>query len=281
MKQYFQPFSLSAILTCSLSAQSFIYDFSEPPNNMTTSGVYGTRWQNGHGVAAVRDGILSMGRSEVYGTSSSAMFALTPDQSANHFEAAFDLRMWNAGRAQWDPTIIDLGDGVAFAVGIPNRGYVDDPSSNDYSEAGLRSGLSISFEAWDWINGARGAIRVRVDGQLVNSVPVNLRHMDPMNVSITYDSENGLHVSVAGGVTEDINIPSGSLNNFTLSSDYRVGFTSRTGGATGDLDVDNFSISGVIETAPIPTAVPEPSFFAAIAGCGLTAFSFYRRNSRR
>ena len=94
--------ALETPLCCSstIEAQTFC-DFSAHPENMTTTGVYGTRWENAHGVPVIRDGILSVGRSEFYNASFSARFALSMDQGLGRFEANIDLRMWNAGRTAW------------------------------------------------------------------------------------------------------------------------------------------------------------------------------------
>ena len=88
---------------------------------------------------------------------------------------------------------------------------------------------------------------------------------------------DGVTIGLSGGSVANISVPSAELGSFVMDEAYRFGFTSRTGGATADMDVDDLTLSMVTDTALVPTAVPEPDEWFGIASFGIILFAVIRR----
>lgn len=56
-----------------------------------------------------------------------------------------------------------------------------------------------------------------------------------------------------------------------------IGIHCKNGGATADFDIDDLSVTGLVSTDAVPTAVPEPASATFVSAVGIMLCFLVRR----
>jgi hypothetical protein len=186
-------------------------------------------------------------------------------------------------------------DGISFNFVRPNdpllasgglNGWAAHGAEPNLPEEGATTGLAIGFDEWDSGNGDVIGMSVRVDGQLINQVPIPQFHGTALNTASLQTGPAGLsldNIDALGWVPLQVSLSDSRLvvsykNQVVVDQlvDYttspgRVVIGGRTGGATSHHHLDRLrvSTSGPFPLGRIPTANQPVSINTLSSGLNL------------
>lgn len=198
------------------AAQSYVNDFS-------TSAAPGTLV----GVASVTNGYLRLTPATA---GVNGALVIPSMGTVESFSASFDLYFSGSSPA----------DGIAFSLGV----LPDTNNTDVFDEKGADQGLAVSFDWYEEFPTV-AVVNIRLNNVTIQRVFNVVDRVGDANVfrraTVSMDSLGNLTVTYAGRV-----VVVGFATGFVPNSNYRFGFSSRTGGLVAEQRIDNVTINTVL-----------------------------------